>query len=72
MIKSLASMFLEGPTEDYKLWRACTNKRRFTEEYAKSDAARINRKNERNKNNHRVIAYLCEHCSQWHVGGVRG
>lgn len=72
MMKSLASIFLEGPTEEYKQWRACSNKRPFTEEYAKSDAARINRKNVRNRDNHRVCAYYCETCFQWHVGGVKG
>lgn len=71
MIKSLKSLFLEGPTEEYKQWRACSNKRPFIEGYAKEDAARINRKNLKKGDNHRVVAYVCEHCFQWHVGGVK-
>lgn len=70
-MKSLASIFLSGPTPEYKKWRACSAKRRFTEEYAKKDAERINRKNESRGDNHRVCAYACETCFQWHVGGVK-
>lgn len=71
MMKSLASIFLAGPTPEQKQWRACSAKRRFTEEYARRDAVRINRKNKARGDNHRVVAYECEYCFQWHVGGVR-
>lgn len=71
MMKSLASIFLDEHTLEYRKWRSCSAKRRFTEEYAKRDAERINRKNAKHGDNHRVCAYECKECFQWHVGGVR-
>lgn len=70
-MKSLASIFLSPPSQEFRQWRACAAKRRFTKANAEKDASRINHKNEKYGDGKKVVAYECENCFQWHVGGIK-